>query len=433
MKRSFLTGVLCATALCVCVFLSFPNGFLRADNVNPEKTNAPEPVRQKWHVPLSSDLRSELVLWLDSFDVAPEMREKALEPWSQAETETRVPPEILSDRVVFSLRLGSEEVAAFLDASDALEWNELPFGQKLVLPEPPESLSLSPERFPRLLATLRMYLVLSLIRTHYYDEALELLKEMEPGNTIDPIAVLYSRGVAYNALMHKKEGLQAMRELRDHFSGTNSIAAPEAEPEEETPIETTEPENEPEAEGEHEQLPVSETKKREPADNAMEAWSDLPADSLLGQYSRRFAEVAKLVENELQNIDDKDEQPSNISRRMGDVSRRLGLGQTDEKVQGVEKGVLDSLDKLIEKLEEQQKKQSRNGPGGQGQPGDDSRIMRQKGPGKVDDKRIGSESGWGELPPKEREAALMQIEKEFPSHYREIIEQYFRSMADQER
>ena len=46
-------------------------------------------------------------------------------------------------------------------------------------------------------------------------------------------------------------------------------------------------------------------------------------------------------------------------------------------------------------------------------------------------KPIGNESGWGNLPPKERQEALQQIGKDFPAHYRDMIEQYFRKLASE--
>ena len=52
-----------------------------------------------------------------------------------------------------------------------------------------------------------------------------------------------------------------------------------------------------------------------------------------------------------------------------------------------------------------------------------------KGPGNVDPKDIGSKSGWGNLPPKQRQEALQQISKDLPAHYREVIEEYFRRLA----
>jgi hypothetical protein len=120
---------------------------------------------------------------------------------------------------------------------------------------------------------------------------------------------------------------------------------------------------------------------------------------------------------------------------MEDIRRRLDLGRAGEKVIKVEDGVIASLDKLIEELEEQEKKKQQSpGQGGaqSNQPMQDSQIAEQKGEGRVEKKNIGTGTGWGDLPPKEREAALQQIGKQFPAHYREAIEQYFRKLASEE-
>ena len=57
--------------------------------------------------------------------------------------------------------------------------------------------------------------------------------------------------------------------------------------------------------------------------------------------------------------------------------------------------------------------------------------MGGKGPGDVTKRNIGSESDWGDLPPKEREEALQQIGRDFPAHYRDVIEQYFKKLASE--
>ena len=90
------------------------------------------------------------------------------------------------------------------------------------------------------------------------------------------------------------------------------------------------------------------------------------------------------------------------------------------------------LDKMIEELEKQQQQQS--GGGGQGSlnpssPAQDSMPLGGSGPGNVDQRGIGNGSGWGDLPPKERQKALQQISKELPAHFRDVIEEYFRKLA----
>jgi hypothetical protein len=52
-----------------------------------------------------------------------------------------------------------------------------------------------------------------------------------------------------------------------------------------------------------------------------------------------------------------------------------------------------------------------------------------RGPGEAAKRDVGSGDDWGHLPPKEREEALQRIGRDFPSHYRDVIEQYFRRLA----
>lgn len=161
---------------------------------------------------------------------------------------------------------------------------------------------------------------------------------------------------------------------------------------------------------------------------------------------RRYQQLAELMQADLTKL--KEESLDHISRRMNDVTRRLDFGHAGRKVRGVEDGIIASLDKLIKDLEDQAGQSSSEGDqgdegmeeGGSGNPNgirsrspaNDSRIAEGKGAGDVTSKKIGSSSGWGNLPPKEREAAQQQIGKEFPSHYRDIIEQYFRKLASEE-
>ena len=69
------------------------------------------------------------------------------------------------------------------------------------------------------------------------------------------------------------------------------------------------------------------------------------------------------------------------------------------------------------------------GNSGNGKPMDDSRIAGGQGAGEVTRRDLGAGEGWGNLPPHEREQALQQIGREFPAHYREAIEQYFKRLA----
>ena len=62
----------------------------------------------------------------------------------------------------------------------------------------------------------------------------------------------------------------------------------------------------------------------------------------------------------------------------------------------------------------------------------DSQIAELKAPGKVEQRDIGRGTGWGNLNDKDREKAMQEIGREFPSNYREVIEEYFRRLAAEE-
>ena len=149
---------------------------------------------------------------------------------------------------------------------------------------------------------------------------------------------------------------------------------------------------------------------------------------------RRYVALAQLMQDDLKDL--QEDSLDHIARRMEDIRRRLDVGHAGPKVRKVEKGVIESLDKLIKKMEDEQKQQqdaSSSGGMRSTRPAESSQIIGGKAPGEVTKKNIGSKSGWGDLPPKEREQAMQQIGRDFPAHYRDAIEQYFRRLAAEEK
>ncbi|HQU42280.1 MAG TPA: hypothetical protein PK867_05685 [Pirellulales bacterium] len=206
-----------------------------------------------------------------------------------------------------------------------------------------------------------------LAQERLYDEALAQLGELAPADVVDPATLLFYQAVVYHRLLDKEHGLKAIQTLLDNVS----------------------------------------------------------------EIPHRYQSIAALMKSDLDAL--KDESLDHISRQMEDVRRRLALGRAGNKVRRVEDDVIAALDKLIKEMEDRSK-QSQNsaGAGAMPQPQQampDSRIARMQGAGDVDRRRIGNTSGWGDLPPKQREEALQQIGKDFPPHYRDAIEQYFRKLA----
>ena len=214
-------------------------------------------------------------------------------------------------------------------------------------------------------ANLRLLYARWLVHESLFDEAQEQLAGLAPGDVVAPASLLFYQSVVSHALLNKESGLKSIEEL---LQGVDSSP-------------------------------------------------------------RRYIALARLMQNDLQGLED--DTLDHIARRMNDIRRRLDLGRAGPKVRKVEDGVIESLDKMIQKIEEQQQQQCSGGTNTlqPGLPASESRPRGGKGPGEVTKKNIGAGSGWGDLPPHERDEAMQQIGRDFPSHYRDAIEQYFRRMA----
>jgi hypothetical protein len=220
-------------------------------------------------------------------------------------------------------------------------------------------------------ANMRLFYGRWLTQLAHYDESLEQLTGLTPVQVVDPAGLLFYRAVAQHRLLKKDDCLRSLGQLL---------------------------ENEP-------QLP------------------------------RRFRTLARLMEADIKPLeaDSLDE----VARLMDDIRRRLDFGHAGTRVRKVESDVIAKLDKMIEEMEQQQqqqRQQRRSSGNDQGNirsssPAPDSVPLGGRGPGDVDQRKIGDKSGWGDLPPKQREEALQQISKDLPAHFRDVIEEYFRKLA----
>jgi hypothetical protein len=219
---------------------------------------------------------------------------------------------------------------------------------------------------------MRLYLARWLVQEGYYDEAISWTDGLKTADVAAPEALLFYRAVAFQRLVEPDKAAAAISQL---------IAR-------------------------RDELPV------------------------------RYQKLAGLMQQDLAALDN--ESLDHIARRMEDVRRRLAQGRSGQRVQKVENGVVESLDKLIKEIEDQMQKGQAGGTGQAGAPQSrapmqESRLAELKAPGKVDRKDIGDTAGWGEMPAKDREKALQDIGRDYPSHYREIIEEYFRRLAAEEK
>ncbi|HZZ27724.1 MAG TPA: hypothetical protein VFE46_06915 [Pirellulales bacterium] len=340
-----------------------------------------------WKAPTETEVRNQVLAWLKESRANESLRKQAgaLWPAGPASEATKTGeavspvPQILQ-RVVATLALVDPNAKQLADICSQSSSNG----------KPPQFSWLVDEKMPTFVRNnLRLWLGQWLTQERFYDEGFEQLKGLQPTDVVDPAALLFYQSVCNHWMLHKDEGLKTIAQL-------------------------------------------------------LEQRKTIP---------RRYAEVAELMQADLSGLEN--ESLDHISRRMNDVTRRLDFGNAGKKVRGEEDGIIDSLDKLIKELEdmannmnssnsngrEQGQEQDQPGqPGEQGNPqgirsrnpASDSRLARGQGPGEVKNKNIGNHSGWGDLPPKEREEAMQQISKDFPSHYRDVIEQYFRKLASED-
>lgn len=140
-----------------------------------------------------------------------------------------------------------------------------------------------------------------------------------------------------------------------------------------------------------------------------------------------------------------------LAKRMETIERLLRRTRTDDRTQDRQREVVVALDKLIELMREKESSGSGQGGGqGGGKPGQGGRAngnQRSSGPAQESTLPQGAgregpltegvngpaSDSWGDLPDRERDEAVQFLRERFPSRYREIIERYYRALAEEDR
>jgi hypothetical protein len=226
----------------------------------------------------------------------------------------------------------------------------------------------NPKELPLVRDHVRLYYGRWLARNSLYDEAFEQLSKIPIQDVLDPSSLLFYRGLMEHQLLKKDACVETVEQL-------------------------------------------------------LENESKLP---------RRFAVLAQLMLSDIKPL--KPDSLDEISRLMGEVGRRTGLYRSGKRVREQEEEVIKKLDKIIENIENQQQQMQmaqQQGGGKASKPMEESQRAAGKADGDVKSKTQLDGGQWGDLPPAERAAALAEMAKDMPPHYRAVIEEYFRKLAQE--
>ncbi|MEI8373230.1 MAG: hypothetical protein WCJ35_10410 [Planctomycetota bacterium] len=310
-----------------------------------------------WHPPQVSDVKVQVVAWLQQNAADAALQGKALAVVTGI-SDQATGSELL-DRLAETFAIVDPKVAQLVEICSRPR-------NRIVLPT--FAWMTDSKTAPLVAANMRLYYGRWLVQGQWFEEAMEQLGGLKTAEVVAPAELLFYQGVTYHRMLNKSEGLKVIGQLLD---------GAEASP-------------------------------------------------------RRYVAVAYLMQADLNSLEE--ETLDHIARRMEDVQRRLNLGRAGPKVRKVENGVIESLDKMIKKIEDEQSKQNQSQSDSlqSSSPAKDSTPMGGKAPGDVTKKDIGHKGGWGDLPPKQREEALQQMGRDFPPHFRDAIEEYFRKLASEE-
>jgi hypothetical protein len=319
--------------------------------------------------------KAQAAAWLQSVGKTDPASQQAFESiWSASASETGT----TFDRVIRTLELGNPAVGELLaDARD------LSKPAPTTVPE----LILDPNQPSFLRANLAIAFAKTLASRRVYEEGLEALASVKVEETVEPATYLFHRAVAEHALMNRAGATRTILRLLDD--------APDA--------------------------------------------------------PERYKMVASLMFVDMQSWKE-GKDLGNIARLMDNSERRLDLARGGKQTQDIQKKIVFRLDELIKEKENQAKAGGGGGGGGGGQqaqgqcpdggqskpgnsnqpssPQTDSMGGSSSGKGIVDEKKLREYAEkWGTLPEKEKVRAMAELTRGLPPRYREIIENYFKTLA----
>ena len=327
-----------------------------------------------WSWPTKSDLDQQLSKFVHGEQIDAALKQSAeqlLRQWSDVSASVRG-PELLDQWLRLAAGL-DPELQTLQQSLQSTNSQADPQAAAMQLAKQFESLATSLPTY--LSQNFRLAIGRQLAQNQLYDEAIEMLEPLDVDQIVDPSTLLFYRAVALHHVLRRDECVAA-------------------------------------------------------ADQLLQREDELVS---------RYAVLSRLMRADIKPLEE--DSLDEIARLMNDVKRRLDLERAGKIVQTKEDTIIEKLDKKIDQIEQQlqqqqqqqQQAQSQQQPtDGKSKPMEQSQVAGGSGPGDVDKKPKDNESGWGDLPPAQRQEALQNLTQEMPSHYIDIIEAYFKRLASSE-
>jgi hypothetical protein len=175
-------------------------------------------------------------------------------------------------------------------------------------------------------------------------------------------------------------------------------------------------------------------------------WHLRHLDDSFYPFTRRQTAIISLIREEVTKWKDND--LNDIMRDMNKSSDKLISGKIDTSVKATQKQIIDKLQRYIDELEDPPSKDpNSNEPKGNKDGQEKSGQQKQdptQGNNPLEDSKIGGVSGkgslvekklrqvtesWGSLPPQERAKVVVEITKEVPAKYKDLVDAYFKSLT----
>jgi TolA-binding protein len=156
----------------------------------------------------------------------------------------------------------------------------------------------------------------------------------------------------------------------------------------------------------------------------------------------RYRAAMEQIKNEL--VQEWESPLYDLAGRMSKVARQIEEGDTGDSTQGQQKEIVEIIDELIKRAEQQENQGNQQQKGGSGKPrGNDPSSSPAKesavspGASRVGDLRPKPKpkpgDAWGQMRDKEREEVLQALKDKFPDRYKELLEQYYKQLAEGKR